>query len=552
MSRIARARFSPAQSPAGRLPRRSGRAVRRPADAREGRRSARRQRSSPPARATRGCTCCWPAAGPRRARCALASAAPPRSSAGCRGDELAAAYASADLFLFCSQTDTFGQVILEAQASGLPVVAVAAGGPAELVADGRSGVLCPPRVDDLADAVVSLAGSRAAPRAARARRARRRGEPLVGGEPRPAGRRLAARAGGQHRARARGRRTLSVIEAGLAPACPRRRRRGRHGGAVRARHADRRRHRLRPRLRARAAARRVRRRRAPDRGGGRRGDGARPWPACSRTATSRRRTSIRLATVAAGSALAVAIAGLRTRLQRANVELGEALGLLDVVFAHAPVGIALLDRDLRFLRVNDRLAEISGVPADDHRGHTIGEILPRLPAQVRAGRGAGRAHRDAAERGRGERPRAPLDDLVLARPPRRGADRRRHGGDRGHRAARGRAGAARADRPLRDAPVRALRRRRGPGAARARRPLRLRELGVRAAQRLHVPGARRDGLGARPRGRVRGRRAPRCDEARRAGSVRCAVATAHGSTSRSAPRRSTSRAVASSSWWCAT
>ena len=77
------------------------------------------------------------------------------------GDELAAAYASADVFLFCSQTDTFGQVILEAQASGLPVVAVAAGGPAELVADGRSGVLCHARVDDLADAVISLAGSRA-------------------------------------------------------------------------------------------------------------------------------------------------------------------------------------------------------------------------------------------------------------------------------------------------------------------------------------------------------------------------------------------------------
>ena len=34
------------------------------------------------------------------------------------GEQLAAAYASADLFLFCSQTDTFGQVVLEAQASG--------------------------------------------------------------------------------------------------------------------------------------------------------------------------------------------------------------------------------------------------------------------------------------------------------------------------------------------------------------------------------------------------------------------------------------------------
>ena len=45
------------------------------------------------------------------------------------GDELARAYASADVFLFASRTDTFGQVLLEAQASGLPVVAVAEGGP---------------------------------------------------------------------------------------------------------------------------------------------------------------------------------------------------------------------------------------------------------------------------------------------------------------------------------------------------------------------------------------------------------------------------------------
>ena len=77
------------------------------------------------------------------------------------GDALAAAYASADLFLFCSRTDTFGQVVLEAQASGLPVVAVAAGGPAELVADGRSGLLCPPRAEALAGAVAGLSASRA-------------------------------------------------------------------------------------------------------------------------------------------------------------------------------------------------------------------------------------------------------------------------------------------------------------------------------------------------------------------------------------------------------
>jgi glycosyltransferase involved in cell wall biosynthesis len=78
------------------------------------------------------------------------------------GDALATAYASADVFLFCSRTDTFGQVILEAQASGLPVVAVAEGGPTELISDGRSGLLCPPDSDALAGAVCGLASSRAA------------------------------------------------------------------------------------------------------------------------------------------------------------------------------------------------------------------------------------------------------------------------------------------------------------------------------------------------------------------------------------------------------
>jgi glycosyltransferase involved in cell wall biosynthesis len=76
------------------------------------------------------------------------------------GEELAAVYASADVLLLCSQTDTFGQVVLEAQASGLSVVAVAAGGPAELVADGRSGLLCPPSAQALAGAMTGLAGSR--------------------------------------------------------------------------------------------------------------------------------------------------------------------------------------------------------------------------------------------------------------------------------------------------------------------------------------------------------------------------------------------------------
>jgi glycosyltransferase involved in cell wall biosynthesis/predicted metal-dependent phosphoesterase TrpH len=75
------------------------------------------------------------------------------------GDQLARTYASADIFLFASRTDTFGQVLLEAQASGLPVVAVAEGGPTGLIADRETGLLRPASADALAAAVVELAGN---------------------------------------------------------------------------------------------------------------------------------------------------------------------------------------------------------------------------------------------------------------------------------------------------------------------------------------------------------------------------------------------------------
>jgi glycosyltransferase involved in cell wall biosynthesis/predicted metal-dependent phosphoesterase TrpH len=73
------------------------------------------------------------------------------------GDELARVYASADVFLFASRTDTFGQVLLEAQASGLPVVAVGEGGPRSIVEDGVSGLLREPDAGALGAAVAELA-----------------------------------------------------------------------------------------------------------------------------------------------------------------------------------------------------------------------------------------------------------------------------------------------------------------------------------------------------------------------------------------------------------
>ncbi|MDD2539738.1 MAG: glycosyltransferase [Desulfuromonadaceae bacterium] len=57
------------------------------------------------------------------------------------GEQLQQGYASADLFVFPSATDTFGNVVLEAQASGLPVIVSDQGGPRELMIDGETGLV---------------------------------------------------------------------------------------------------------------------------------------------------------------------------------------------------------------------------------------------------------------------------------------------------------------------------------------------------------------------------------------------------------------------------
>src|SRR5262249_36898795 len=60
-----------------------------------------------------------------------------------RGEALAEVYASADVFAFPSCTETFGQVVQEAMASGLPVVAFATEGVRDLLQNGDTGVLVP-------------------------------------------------------------------------------------------------------------------------------------------------------------------------------------------------------------------------------------------------------------------------------------------------------------------------------------------------------------------------------------------------------------------------
>lgn len=65
-----------------------------------------------------------------------------------RGEDLSVAYASADIFVFPSTTETFGNVVLEALASGLPVVAAAKGGPVDIVQDGVTGALVEPQNEE--------------------------------------------------------------------------------------------------------------------------------------------------------------------------------------------------------------------------------------------------------------------------------------------------------------------------------------------------------------------------------------------------------------------
>ncbi len=74
-----------------------------------------------------------------------------------RGTDLATAYASADIFVFPSTTDTFGNVVIEAQASGVPVIVSDTGGPKELVEENVNGIITKSHdADDLARAIREL------------------------------------------------------------------------------------------------------------------------------------------------------------------------------------------------------------------------------------------------------------------------------------------------------------------------------------------------------------------------------------------------------------
>jgi phosphatidylinositol alpha 1,6-mannosyltransferase len=96
------------------------------------------------------------------AEAAIRKAVPNATYLGQRGgEELASIYASMDVFVHTGPHDTFGNTLQEAAASGLPVIAPAAGGPLDLVQDGVTGFLVGPEdAHALAEPVALLAGNR--------------------------------------------------------------------------------------------------------------------------------------------------------------------------------------------------------------------------------------------------------------------------------------------------------------------------------------------------------------------------------------------------------
>jgi two-component system CheB/CheR fusion protein len=98
------------------------------------------------------------------------------------------------------------------------------------------------------------------------------------------------------------------------------------------------------------------------------------------------RVQARTAELAEANALLEAEVRVRREAEREFVEAKEAAEAsyreLETIYRNAPVGLALFDRKLHYLRVNKTLAEINGVPVHEHLGRALQDVVPALAREV--------------------------------------------------------------------------------------------------------------------------------------------------------------------------
>ncbi|MBD2464768.1 PAS domain-containing protein [Oscillatoria sp. FACHB-1407] len=69
-------------------------------------------------------------------------------------------------------------------------------------------------------------------------------------------------------------------------------------------------------------------------------------------------------------------------LKQSQTQLQQQLAEIENIYQCAPIGLNVLDTELRFVRINQRLAEMNGLPIEAHIGHTIRELFPNLADQA--------------------------------------------------------------------------------------------------------------------------------------------------------------------------
>ena len=69
-------------------------------------------------------------------------------------------------------------------------------------------------------------------------------------------------------------------------------------------------------------------------------------------------------------------------VERERLHMQRALLTFESLFSQAPVGLAVLDRELRYVRVNPLLADINGLPVEEHTGRSIRDVVPEIAASA--------------------------------------------------------------------------------------------------------------------------------------------------------------------------